>query len=212
MNLQASQTLDFASAVRANRINAELLRRLPRLGLPDCWLVAGCLFQTVWNLKSGRQPEEQILDYDVFYYDDSDLSYEAEDAQIKRVEIACKDLGIKLELRNQARVHLWYKQRFGHDYPLLNCTLDGIDRFLVACTCVGIRCTQRLPYAVYARFGLEDLYTGVLRPNPLHLLESLFVEKALSYQRRWPGLKIELNPTDVEDRLFGLLPAVGSAS
>jgi uncharacterized protein len=185
------QGINFESAVRANKINEELLERLPRLGLPDCWLVAGCLFQTIWNLQAHRAPHEHIRDYDVFYYDASDLSYEAEDAHIKRLDAACGDLGVKLELRNQARVHLWYEQRFGHEYPRLSCSIDGIDRFLVACTCVGIRCSQGFPHAAYASFGLEGLYRGVLRPNPLIVREDLFLKKARSYQRRWPWLQID---------------------
>ena len=143
--------INFESVVCANKVNAELLKRLPQLGLPHCWLVAGCLFETIWNLLAGRPAEEHIRDYDVFYYDASDLSYEAEDAHIKRLDAVCGDLGVKLELRNQARVHLWYKARFGHDYPRLACSIDGIDRSLVASTCVGICCSQGLPYAVYAR-------------------------------------------------------------
>jgi uncharacterized protein len=184
---------NFESAVRANKINGELLKRLPSLGLNDCWLVAGCLFQTVWNLQGDRPAEEHVRDYDVFYYDASDLSYEAEDAQIKRVDLSCRDLGVKVELRNQARVHLWYKARFGHDYPRLSCSTDGIDRFLVTCTCVGILCSQGLPSAVYAGFGLEDLYRGALRPNPLNVCEELFLNKARSYQQRWPWLEIDLS-------------------
>jgi hypothetical protein len=184
----------FESAVRANKINAELLKRLPGLGLPDCWLVAGCLFQTIWNLQAGQPPEEHVRDYDVFYYDASDLSYEAEDAQIKRLDAACRDLGVKVELRNQARVHLWYKARFGHEYPRLSCSIDGIDRFLVTCTCVGVRCSHGMPPAVYAGFGLEELYRGVLRPNPLNVRETLFFNKAHSYQQRWPWLEIDLDP------------------
>ena len=195
------QANNFESAVRASKINTALLKRLPQLGLPDCWLVAGCLFQTIWNLQTNRPPEEHIRDYDVFYYDASDLSYEAEDAHIKRLETACGDLGVKLELRNQARVHLWYKQRFGHDYPPLTCAIDGINRFLVACTCVAIRCSQGSPQSVYAGFGFEELHRGVLRPNPLIVREDLFLNKARAYQQRWPWLQIDPN----------MLPLAGAA-
>ena len=54
-------------------------------------LVAGALFQTVWNLRSGRPPQEGIRDYDVFYWDD-DLSYEAEDRVIRRADSLFRDL------------------------------------------------------------------------------------------------------------------------
>ncbi len=49
-------TSDFVAYVLENQINKELLDRLPPLKLPQCILTAGCLFQTVWNFKSGHSP------------------------------------------------------------------------------------------------------------------------------------------------------------
>jgi hypothetical protein len=37
-----------------NPVNAEIVRRLPSLGLSQCMLTAGCLFQAVWNHQAGR--------------------------------------------------------------------------------------------------------------------------------------------------------------
>jgi uncharacterized protein len=191
MFLDPPTATDFIARVRTNPVNAALLDRLPTLGLPDCWLVAGCLFQTIWNLQSSQPPAAQISDYDVFYYDPTDLSYEAEDGAIQRLKSAFADLDGVIELKNQARVHLWYRQRFGHAYPALQSSKDGIDRFLVACTCIAIQCTQGQPPRVYASHGLDDLSAGVLRPNPLNHPNSRYLEKSLSYQSRWPWLKIE---------------------
>jgi hypothetical protein len=53
-----------------------------------------------------------VKDYDVFYFDEN-LSWEAEDAVIQQVSALTDDLGITVEIRNQARVHLWYEQYFG---------------------------------------------------------------------------------------------------
>jgi uncharacterized protein len=182
---------DFVADVRRNPFNVAMLDRLLDLDLPDCWLVAGCLFQTVWNLQTGRPPAENISDYDVFYFDDRDLSYDAEDCVIKRVTAAFADLPVTVEVKNQARVHLWYRQRFGHDYPQLQSSRDGIDRFLVACTCVGLGCSSDAHGTVYAPYGLEDLYAGVLMANTA-VSNSRFNEKALSYQVRWPFLQLSL--------------------
>lgn len=181
----------FIAQVRVNRVNAALMDRLPGLGLPDCWLVAGCLFQTVWNGKAGRPAGEAISDYDVFYFDAADVSYEAEDGHIRRVAGAFADLDVKIELKNQARVHLWYAQRFGREYPPLSSSAEGIDRFLVRSTCAGIRCVAGEPRAVYASFGLDELYAGVLGANPRNVAGDRFMEKALSYQARWPWLRVE---------------------
>ena len=183
---------DFIAAILRNPVNSEILRRLPGLGLPDCWLVAGCLFQTVWNLRSSRPPGDGIKDYDIFYFDGTDLSWEAEDRVIRRVSAAFSGLtaqGIVVEVRNQARVHLWYPQRFGSPYPALSGSRDGIARFLVAGTCVGVQPDELRPVArVCAPYGLEDLAEGVLRPGPLLVNTPLYQEKVASYRARWPWL------------------------
>jgi len=181
---------EFITAVRRNPVNAALLDRWDTFDLPDCWLVAGCLFQTIWNLKSGFAPTAFIKDYDVFYYDDTDLSFEAEDRAIKRIAPRFADLNIEIEIRNQARVHLWYEERFGSGYPRLASSCDGIDRFLVEATCVGVRIKDKA-IQVYAPFGFDPLDQGVLRPNSTNLRLDLFRAKAVSYQQRWPWLRID---------------------
>lgn len=179
---------DFVACVMANRANAELLSRLPQLGLPQCHLVAGCLFQAVWNAAGGQAADWGINDYDIFYFDDGDLSWEAEDRVIRRIGALTADLDIRIEPRNQARVHLWYASRFGDGYPRLQSSRDGIDRYLVACTCVGIEAATG---ELYAPYGLDDLANGILRMNPLNPRPELFMRKAASYRARWPWLTIE---------------------
>jgi hypothetical protein len=180
----------FLQDVLANRNNRAILDRWEVLGLPDGWLVAGCLFQTVWNLKSGQLPEAQIKDYDLFYFDDSDLSSVAEQHVQARVDDLLADLGIAIETKNQARVHLWYEDVFGHRYPQLHSARDGIDRFLIPATCVGIR-RDGPRYDIYAPHGVDMIYSGVLSPNPLTDHAELFREKARSYLARWPWLRAD---------------------
>jgi hypothetical protein len=170
-----------------NPVNAAILQRLPALDLPQAYLVAGCLYQAVWNRQAGRPPGADIKDYDIFYFDGADLGWEAEDRAIRRAADLFADLGVTVELKNQARVHLWYGQRFGAGYPPLASTEDGIDRYLVACTCVGIRASDG---ALHAPYGLAELWDGVLRMNPANPRPALFQAKAESYRARWPWLRI----------------------
>lgn len=171
----------------AHPVNAALVERLAPLALPQGFLVAGCLFQSVWNRQAGRAPGWGGKDYDVFYFDGGDLSWEAEDAVIRRVRAVTADLGVEVEVKNQARVHLWYRERFGLDYPRLASARDGIARYLVACTCVGLELAGG---ALHAPHGLEELGAGVLRMNPWHPAPALFVRKAQSYRARWPWLTV----------------------
>jgi hypothetical protein len=93
-------------------------------------------------------------------------------------------------VKNQARVHLWYQQRFNASYPRLTSPRDGIDRYLITCTCIGIEVTTG---ALYAPNGLQALYEGILRMNPVNSQPIQFRQKAEDYQLRWPWLRILTN-------------------
>lgn len=178
----------FLTDILRNPNTRAILDRWTLLALPDAWLVAGCLFQTVWNLQSGRAPEADIKDYDLFYFDPDDTSQAGESRVQARVTGLLADLGVTIEASNQARVHLWYESYFGQPYGELRSACDGIDRFLVTATCVGVR-----PDEVYAPYGLTLLYSGVLSMNPRMPHRMLFDQKARSYMTRWPWLRLNLD-------------------
>ena len=166
-----------------------------KLDLPGWYLTAGCLFQTVWNIQTGRDAGHGIRDYDIFYFD-PDTSYAAEDAVIRRVQDACADIPAIIEVRNQARVHLWYVEKFGAPYPPLTRASDGIDRFLMPCAQVGIR-SGKDGYEVYAPKGLTDVADMIVRPNRTGNFQAARYDQKVA---RWKGLWQELTA----------LPATGS--
>jgi len=181
---------DLVTAALANPINRAILQRLPMLGLQDAWLVAGCVYQSYWNVLSGRPATEGIKDYDIFYFDDSDLSYEAEDVAIRRAQLLFADLDALIDLKNQARVHLWYKDRFGIDYPPLTSTTDAISRFQIRCTCVGLQPKIDGSLELHAPYGLGELTRGNLLPNINCPAREGITAKAESYRARWTWLTI----------------------
>jgi uncharacterized protein len=174
---------EFVALVRRNPAIDAILAGLADLKAPDAWLTAGCLSQTVWNLEAGRPPDDGIRDYDLFYFD-PDLTWEAEDEVIKRAAILFD--GIAVEVRNQARVHLWFEGRFGYALDPLQSARDGIDRFLFRGICIGIDADLN----VYAPYGFDDLLEGLLRPNPRNPRLEQMREKAADYQARWPQLRL----------------------
>lgn len=179
----------FLSLIRRNPNNAAILERLPQLGLADCWLVSGALFQTVWNLRSGLPPAHGILDYDIFYFD-PDTSWEAEDRVIAHGNAIFADLDATVQIRNQARVHLWYEKKFTMPYPPLTRATDGIDRFLIHCSQVGVR-PSPTGLELYAPKGLEDVAAMMVRPNLVaNFDEGRFLEKARRWQAAWPAVTI----------------------
>ncbi|MGH9918629.1 MAG: nucleotidyltransferase family protein [Nitrososphaerales archaeon] len=185
----------FFADILTNPNNRAILQRWNLLALPDGWLVAGCLFQTVWNLRSERSPEADIKDYDLFYFDPDDTSEAGESTVQARIVALLADLGVTIEASNQARVHLWYESFFGKPYRELRSACEGIDRFLVSATCVGIR-----PGEVYAPYGLALLYDGVLSMNPRTPHRELFDQKAMSYMARWPWLRVDPDAVEAASR------------
>src|SRR5439155_16163553 len=90
--------------------------------------------------------------------------FEAEDAIVRRVAGSMSKVDARIEPRNQARVHLWYREKFGVAYPPLQRAADGIDRFLARTAQVGIRPGDG-GYELYAPHGLDDIVTMTIRPN-----------------------------------------------
>jgi hypothetical protein len=64
------------------------------------------------ELAGGHSAEFGIKDVDLVYFDPNDLSEETETAHEKRLRAYFRDLPVKLDVKNEARVHLWY-DRFG---------------------------------------------------------------------------------------------------
>ncbi|WP_135230312.1 nucleotidyltransferase family protein [Deinococcus fonticola] len=177
---------EFVALVRENPVNAAILDRLPELEkfAPQAMLVAGSLFGTVWNVQTGRPATENIKDYDLFYWA-ADLSYEAEDAVIRGAAALFADLDAPIEVRNQARVHLWFNPKHGLNRPPLTSAREGVLQFLVECTCLAIDARGH----VYAPYGLSDMQAGLLKWNALNHSPGLYAAKVRDYQRRWPWLR-----------------------
>ena len=181
----------FVEAILANPINAVILERMPLLNLSDCWLVSGGLFQTVWNVQTDRAPTYGIKDYDLFYFDSSDLSWEAEDVVIKTCDETFQDLHAEIQIRNQARVHLWYEEKFGAPYPKLKSSCDGIDHFVSPSNMYGIRSGTEGGFDVYAPFGFDDAFDLVARPNPdSAMIAHVYEKKTARWKNLWPELTV----------------------
>ena len=180
---------EFIDAVLRNPVNKTVADELFHLALPDAWLVAGCLMQTVWNVRTGRAAGYGIVDYDIFYFD-HDTSWQAEDSVIRQLNASFARLGVTVEARNQARVHLWYPDKHGLPYPPLGCSTDGIDRFLQKSTRIGLRRTRE-GYDVYAPDGFDDAENLIVRPNPgPNFSAANYAKKAARWKALWPEITV----------------------
>ena len=141
-----------------NTVLTNVLARAAELGLPGWYLTAGCVFQTVWNVVTDRPAADGILDYDLFYFDASDLSWDAEDTVIQAGRAQFADIPATVEIRNEARVHLWYEQKFGVPCQAYPSTEAAIDSFAATTCCVGVRAESGGRWRIYAPHGLADVF------------------------------------------------------
>ena len=168
----------------------QVLETLQPLDLPDWLVFSGAVYQRVLNHQTGRDLDYGIKDYDVGYFDASDISYEAEDAVIRRVAAAFEPpLREMVEVRNQARVHLWFEGKFGEPYAPLSRTAEALERFVSPLFAVGVRLEADGEMTVVAPFGLEDLFALRLRPNP-HRRTGGFARTAANAKGRWPEIEV----------------------
>lgn len=167
-----------------------VMRTIRSLDPPDWLIFSGAIYQRVLNHLGGRAPDYGIKDYDVGYFDASDISYEAEDVVIRRVAAAFEPpLRDLVEVRNQARVHVWFEDKFGLPYEPLTCTAEALTRFVSPLHAVGVRLEPDDTMTVVAPFGLDDLFARVLRPTPGRGAKN-FPRIAASAKARWPELTI----------------------
>jgi len=186
----ADQQRRFELIIRADPELMRLLSVLRELALPQWRLVAGCLYQTVWNVLTERPRGTGINDYDVIYFDDRDLSWSAEDAITRRVAAATEGGVGPVELRNQARVHLWFEERFGTLYPPLVSADEAIARYASVAHAVGVRLEPEGRLDVLAPFGLDDIFAMVLRPNFALDNEASHTRKAARVKAIWPEVTV----------------------
>ncbi|MGJ5176033.1 nucleotidyltransferase family protein [Bradyrhizobium oligotrophicum] len=180
---------DFIAAALRNPVNLAIMDVLRETALPDAWIVAGCLTQTVWNMRTGRPIDHGINDYDIFYFD-PDTSWEAEDVVIRRIASRLDGIDAEVEVRNQARVHLWYPAKHGRPYPPLMRSTDGIDRFLTANTQVGLRPVAG-KYELHAPKGLSDIEQMIVRPNyTANFSAANYAAKAERWKALWPEITV----------------------
>ena len=132
-----------------------------------------------------------MRDYDLFYFDDADLSYEAEDGVIRRAADAFPAaLSPLVEVRNQARVHLWFEDHFGEAYAPLSSADEALARFVAPAFAVGVRLERDGRLDIAAPFGLEDVFAMHIRPNPRRPLAKGWAKVIDNARGRWPELTV----------------------
>jgi hypothetical protein len=187
----AEQRRALFDIVLSDPLISAALQTARKLDLPQWRIVSGAIYNSVWNHLTGRPAGYGIKDIDLFYFDDGDLSWGAEDRVIRQGSILFSGLSVPVEIRNQARVHLWYEDKFGAPYPALSSTDESIDRFASRTHAVGLRLEADGNLSLYAPFGLNDMFSFRLVPNRLLDNARTHMTKGRRIRKLWPEVSVE---------------------
>ncbi|MGD6818873.1 nucleotidyltransferase family protein [Metabacillus sp. 84] len=153
------------------------------------YLGAGFVTQTVWNELAENEFAYGIGDADIIYYEQNDLSPESEKEIENQLRRELSAIPFKLDIKNQARVHLWYEEKFGFPTKPYSSLEEAIDTWPTTASAIGVK-KNKSNYEIYAPYGLEDLFTMTVRPNKLLVSKEVYEAKAYKWKSKWPGLKI----------------------
>ena len=145
------------------------------------YLAAGSINQTILNYYHQFPLESFIKDLDIVYYD-SDTSYEAEDKIIKELSELLKDIHLEFDIKNEGRVHLWYKEKYQKEIEPYKNIEDAIKRWGTTITCIGIR-LENSKLKIYAPYGLNDLFNLTIRPVKYQFQKESYLEKNFSLEK-----------------------------
>ncbi len=145
--------------------------------------------QSVWNEKHGFDPAYGIGDADLIYFDpEGTLEEERQLERDMRKQLSRHPF--EMDVTNEALVHLWYEDKFDipiDPYPSLEAAVDTWPT-----TASSLAVQRRAPgtFDIYAPFGLEDLFSLIVRPNKRLIPEEVYLKKAAKWKKRWPKLTI----------------------
>lgn len=169
----------------AHPVAGAVIQRWSYLSLPDAWLSGSLLAQAWWNICFHFPPLHGIVDADIIYYDAADLSETGEAAAAAHVAGLFADLPIRFDVKNQARVHLWYPERFGIAITPYRSALQATTTFPTTVSALAIS-----DAVLSARFGLDDFLAPVVRANATLIDRSVYEAKARRWAACWPDLAI----------------------
>ena len=178
--------------LKQNKDLMKVLNYIEKLRLPNFYIAAGSIFQTIWNFLDNKPLNDSIKDIDIIYYNQEDLSKEKDLEIYNKVKKYCEknNLSYDIDVSNEARMHLW-KEEVEHKKikPYLN-SEDAINRWIATTHAIGITKNNRNIY-IYAPYGLSDIFSKTIRPIKHEgNNKELYDKKVKSWTSRFDNLNV----------------------
>lgn len=168
----------------------DALRTVRELGLPSWCIGAGAVRNLVWDALHHFPLPSALPDVDIAYFNGADLSAAADDYLQRRLTLLRPD--IPWEVTNQAGVHLWFESYFGHPVEALDSLSAAVASWPEYATSVGLSLDADDAIDVIAPYGLQDLFSIVVRRNPARVSVETYRQRVEQkrYAQRWPRVTI----------------------
>ena len=183
----------FIYILKQNKNLMVMLDYISELNLPNFYIAAGSVFQTIWNYYDGRDLNFGIKDIDVIYYNNDDLSVEKDIEYYNLISKYAKSKNIEYEIdvSNDARMHLWQmKHNQGKKIEQYQNSEDPISKWIATVHAIGIT-KENDEIKVYAPYGLSDIFSKTIRPiKHENNSKELYDKKVKSWNKRFKDLNI----------------------
>ena len=182
------QVAGLERALGCNPVALAILTGAAGLGLPSWYLGAGGVAQTVWNQLHGwSRAGYQGLRPGLFRPRGPGCRQRT--GGRGQGQEAFAGLGARVDVKNQARVRLWYEERFGRAIEPYRSIEHAISTWPATATSIGVRYEADV-FVVCAPFGLADLFSMVVRPIRAITDQAVYEAKAARWAMLWPKLSV----------------------
>lgn len=182
----------FIYILKKNKDLMSILDYIYELELPNFYIAAGSVFQTIWNYYDNKPLNSEIKDIDIIYYDANNLSKEDEEKIEDKIVTHFKELNINYEfdVHNEARMHLWKKSNENKNIDQYKNSEYSIDKWIATVYSICIT-KENDEIKVYAPYGLSDIFSRTIRPiKHKDNSKELYEKKVKSWSSRFNNLKI----------------------
>ncbi|MBR8835131.1 MAG: nucleotidyltransferase family protein [Stigonema ocellatum SAG 48.90 = DSM 106950] len=155
-----------------------VLPAIAKVNLPNWWLAGGAVRNTVWHSIFGENCRLVIKDFDIAFFDpEGDRSQEL----AAKATLTEQFPHYTFDVKNQASFARW---RPGD--KTYSSTEDGITNWLHTATAVGVRLDLQGQWQFFTPYGLDDLFSGIIRPTPPHTHNPDAERKAAEFLQKCP--------------------------
>jgi len=182
----------FISIISENKDLMDVLDYISNLNLPNFYIAAGSIFQTIWNKIDQKDLNYGIKDIDVIYYNSKDLNVDTDLKYYELISNYCtkKNYDYEIDVSNEARMHIWKKEKFGIDIKPYVSSEDAIDKWIATVHAIGITKING-EIKIYAPYGLNDIFNKTIRPiKHMDNSKEIYDKKVKSWCERFDNLKV----------------------